>query len=229
MFYFDPIYFWWIFIPTLLISLGVQLYLKSTFNKWKQIRNHVNMNGAQVAQQLFTKTSLKSIKVEATPGEMTDHFDPGKNVVRLSNTVANQPTVASMAITAHELGHVQQYQTGSGLIKMRNFLLPALRFSPIVSYFAIFFGFYLNLVGLIWVGIIFFGIMVLFSIFTLPVEFDASRRGIKLLDEAGLLENPQDEKGAKQMLKAAGMTYLAAAVTSVLQLMYYISLANRRR
>ena len=200
MFYIDPVYFWWVFIPTLLLSLGVQLYLNSTFSKWKKVRNHVDMNGAQVAQQLFAKTDLKSVKL-----------------------------VASMAIAAHELGHVQQYQTGSGLIKMRNLFLPALRFSPIVSYIAIFFGFYMNMVGLIWVGIIFFGIMVLFSILTLPVEFDASKRGIKLLDEAGLLANPQDEKGAKQMLRAAGMTYLAAAITSVLQLLYYISLAKRRQ
>jgi len=229
MFYIDPVYFWWVFIPTLLLSLGVQLYLNSTFSKWKKVRNHVDMNGAQVAQQLFAKTDLKSVKLVGTPGEMSDHFDPRKNVVGLSKTVATQPTVASMAIAAHELGHVQQYQTGSGLIKMRNLLLPALRFSPIVSYIAIFFGFYMNMVGLIWVGIIFFGIMVLFSILTLPVEFDASKRGIKLLDEAGLLANPQDEKGAKQMLRAAGMTYLAAAITSVLQLLYYISLAKRRQ
>ena len=207
----------------------MQLYLNSTFSKWKKIRNHVGLNGAQVAQQLFAKTSLQDVRLEATPGEMTDHFDPGKNVVRLSKTVATQPSVASMAIAAHELGHVQQYQTGSALIKMRNFLLPALRVSPIISYFAIFIGFFFNMVGLIWIGILFFGIMVLFSIFTLPVEIDASRRGLKLLDEAGLLVDPKDKAGATQMLKAAGLTYLAAAVTSILQLLYYVGLAKRRQ
>ena len=101
-----------------------------------------------------------------------------------------------MAITAHELGHVQQYQTGSALIKTRGFLLPALQFSPTISYIAILLGLWFNMTGMLWLGIIFFGIMVLFSILTLPVEFDASRRGLKLLDEAGLMQSDQDRKGS---------------------------------
>jgi Zn-dependent membrane protease YugP len=111
---------------------------------------------------------------------------------------------------------------------MRNFLLPALQFSPTISYIAIMFGLFWNLTNLLWIGIGFFALMVLFSILTLPVELDASRRGIKLLQEAGLLKDQNDATGAKQMLNAAAMTYLAAAVTSILQLLYYISVANRR-
>jgi hypothetical protein len=149
-------------------------------------------------------------------------------VVRLSDPVASQPSVASMAVTAHELGHVQQYQTGSGLIKMRGFLLPALQFSPTLSYIAIFMGFVFNLTGLIWIGIFFFALMVLFSILTLPVEINASRRGLRLLGDAGLMESDQDSKGARQVLTAAALTYLAAAIASILQLLYYISVARRR-
>ena len=114
------------------------------------------------------------------------------------------------------------------MIKARGFLLPALQFSPMISYVAIMFGLFWNMTNLLWIGIGFFALMVLFSILTLPVELDASKRGIKLLKEAGLLKDPQDEKGTKQMLNAAAMTYLAAAVTSILQLLYYISVANRR-
>lgn len=226
--YIDPVYFWYVFIPAIVISLGVQLYLRSTFSKWSHVRNKVGMNGMQVGQALFQKTSLTDIPLQRTPGSMTDHFDPGANVVRLSDPVATQPTVAALAITAHELGHVQQYQTGSALISMRGFLLPALQFSPTLSYIAILLGLWFNMTNMLWIGIFFFALMVLFSVLTLPVEFDASRRGLNLLREAGLFQSKEDEQGARSMLTAAGLTYLAAAITSILQLLYYISVAQRR-
>jgi Zn-dependent membrane protease YugP len=227
--YIDPVYFWYVFIPTILISIGVQVYLRSTFSKWSKIRNSSGVAGVQVAQQLYAHTSLKPVRLERVKGTMTDHFDPGNNVVRLSDPVATQNSVASMAVTAHELGHVQQYQTGSGLIKVRGFLLPALQFSPTISYIAILFGLWFNMTGLLWLGILFFGLMVLFSLLTLPVEIDASRRGTRLLQEAGLMQNENDAKGSRAVLTAAALTYLAAAITSILQLLYYISIANRRR
>jgi len=228
MFFIDPVYFWFVLIPVLVISAGVQIYLKSTFNKWSSVRNSSGLDGMHVGQQLYDRTSLQAVPLQHTSGALTDHYDPGANVVRLSDPVASQPSVASMAVTAHELGHVQQYQTGSGLIKMRGFLLPALQFSPTLSYIAIFMGLVFNLTGLIWIGIFFFALMVLFSILTLPVEINASRRGLRLLGEAGLMESDQDSKGARQMLTAAALTYLAAAVASILQLLYYISVARRR-
>jgi Zn-dependent membrane protease YugP len=225
--YFDPAYFWCIFIPTILLSLGVQIYLRSTFGKWANVRNGSNINGLQVGQVLFQRTSLQAIPLQRIAGTLNDHFDPRANVVRLSDPVATQPTVAAMAVCAHELGHVQQYQTGSALIGMRNFLLPALQFSPTISYIAIFLGLWLNLVGLMWIGIFFFALMVLFSFLTLPVELDASRRALKLLGEAKLFQSKEEENGARAVLRAAALTYLAAAITSVLQLLYYISLARR--
>lgn len=227
MLYFDPAYFFYIAIPTLLLSGLVQMYLKSTFAKWSKVPNTEHYNGLQVAQTLFQRTSLQPIPLERTQGSLTDHYDPMSNVVRLSDPVSTQPSIASMAVAAHELGHVQQYQTKSPLITMRTMLLPALQFSPTISYMAIMFGLLFNIAGMMWIGIFFFGLMVLFSILTLPVELDASRRGLALLRESGLLESPQEAKGARQVLTAAAMTYLAAAVTSILQLLYYISLVQR--
>lgn len=226
---FDPNYLLYVFLPTMLLSLLVQLYLKRAYSKWSQVRNSNNMTGAQISQALFDRTSLDQIAVEVVPGDMTDHFDPRANIVRLSQGTATRPSVAAMAIAAHELGHVQQYQTGSALIKARNFLVPAVQFSPMVSYVAILAGLLLNIMGLFWIGIIFFGFMVFFTILTLPVEFDASRRAMVMLGEAGLLSSSEDRSGAKTVLRAAALTYVAAAITSIMQLLYYISLANRRR
>ena len=228
MFYIDPVYLWYVFIPVLVISVGVQLYLRATFTKWSKVRNSPGLAGVQVARALFDRTPLQPIRVEHVSGNLSDHFDPAANVVRLSDSTARVNSVSAMAITAHELGHVQQYQTGSALIRARGVLMPALRFSPMVSYVGILLGLWFNMTGLLWVGIIFFGLMVLFSILTLPIEIDASRRAMRLLSEAGLLSSLEDEKGSRAVLRAAAMTYLAAAVTSILQLLYYISVARRR-
>jgi len=228
MFYIDPVYFWYVFIPVLLISVGVQLYMRSTFNKWSKVANSSGVAGVQVAKALFDKTSLQPIRVERVSGKLSDHFDPGANVIRLSDDTARKKSIAAMAVTAHELGHVQQYQTGSAMIKARGFLMPALKFSPTISYIAILLGLWFNMTGLLYIGIIFFAIMVLFSILTLPIEIDASRRGLRMLREAGLMHAEQDVSGSKAVLRAAAMTYLAAAITSILQLLYYISIARRR-
>ena len=226
--YIDPVYLWLALI-IFVISTAVQLYLRNTYAKWGNVRNGAGLTGMQVGQTLYDRTSLEAIPIERTPGVLSDHFDPGTNVVRLSEAVADQPSVGAMAVTAHELGHVQQYQTGSALIKARGFLLPALQFSPTLSYIAILLGLWFNMTGMLWLGIIFFALMVLFSILTLPVEIDASRRGTRLLQEAGLMRSDADAQGSKAVLTAAGLTYLAAAITSILQLLYYISIANRRR
>lgn len=228
MWFIDPIYFWYVLIPTLLISLGVQIYLRNTNAKWSRVKNSSGATGTQVGKTLFDRTSLQAVRLDHVSGSMTDHFDPSANVVRLSDSTYNKNSVSAMAITAHELGHVQQYQSGSALIKARGVLLPALQFSPTISYIAILLGLWFNLTGMLWLGIIFFGMMVLFSLLTLPVEFDASRRGLKLLEEAGLMNSDNDRQGSQAVLRAAALTYLSAAITSVLQLLYYISIAQRR-
>lgn len=223
MFFFDPVYMLYVFIPTMLLSLGVQIYLKRSYAKWSKVRNSTNLTGTQVGEALFQRTNLMNIPLEVVPGQMTDHFDPRANVVRLSQGTASQPSVAAMAIAAHELGHVQQYQTGSALIKARNFLVPAVQFSPMISYAAIMIGLILNITGLFWVGIAFFGVMVFFTILTLPVEFDASRRALAQLQSGGYLAS--DEIGmAKKVLTAAALTYVAAAAVAVIHLVRLVML-----
>ena len=172
--------------------------------------------------------STSGIKFENVSGQLTDHFDPRSNTARLSDGVAKTPSVSAMAIVAHELGHARQYQDGSILIGMRSFLVPAVRFSPQLAYIMILLGLIFNITGLLWLGVIFYALMVLFSILTLPVEIDASRRGLKLLREAGLMQTEQDKQGSRRVLTAAASTYIAAAVTAILQLLYYLSLARRR-
>jgi Zn-dependent membrane protease YugP len=224
---FDLHYVLYVMIPTLIISGAVQIYLKSTYSKWRQVRNSAGETGAQVGQALFDRTSLKTVPFRRAQGELGDNFDPRAGVVNLSPAVATQPSVASMAIVAHELGHVQQHQERSALMAMRNFLVPAVVISPNIAYFMIFFGLILQLTGLIWLGVFFFALMVVFSIVTLPVEIDASRRGLRLLAEAGFMQTESDRTGARKVLTAAGLTYLGAAVTAILQLLFFISMARQ--
>jgi Zn-dependent membrane protease YugP len=185
------------------------------------------MTGAQVAQRIMRAAGLTDVRLESTPGRMSDHYDPRTHTVRMSMDVAAKPSVASMAIVAHELGHAQQHAERSGLIAMRNFLVPAMQISPTIAYGLIFAGLIFNATGLLWGGILFFGVVVLFMILTLPVEFDASRRGLILLRESGVMADQQEITGARTVLTAAALTYVAAAISSVLTLLYYLSLASR--
>lgn len=226
-FLFDPTYLLFVLIPTLIISGLAQLYIRSSYNKWGQTPNSSGLNGPRVAERLMRRVGLNA-GLERTPGQLTDHYDPRDNTVHMSESVADRPSVASMAITAHELGHAQQYAEGSFLIQARSFLLPAVQISPMFSYGLILVGLLFNLTGLAWVGVAFFGVTVLFMLLTLPVEIDASLRGLRMLDASGLMASAQDRQGAQQMLTAAALTYVAAAVTAVLQLLYYVSLVSSR-
>lgn len=226
--FFDVNYILLVVIPAAVLSGAAQLYLRNTYNKWGQTRNGVNLAGPDVAQRIMRQAGL-NVGLELTPGELSDHYDPGNHTVRMSPGVANQPSVASMAIVAHELGHAQQHQEGSALIAARNFLVPAVSIGPSISYILILAGIFLNLTGLAWLGVGFFGLSVVFMVLTLPVEIDASVRGMRLLDETGLFTEGQDRQGARAVLTAAALTYVAAAVTSLLQLVYYISLVRGNR
>ena len=237
MFFFDSLYLL-IFVVTLVISLAAQMYIKSAYGKWSKVANSHNLTGLQVGQELLRGTDLGAtyqiskgtgVQFQGIAGNLTDHYDPRTHTVGLSQGVATQPSVASMAIVAHELGHAQQYAAKSPLIAARSFLLPAVRVSPMISYGLLMVGFILNMTGAIYLGILFFGITVLFSVLTLPVEFDASRRGLKLLADAGLMTSTEDQRGARTVLRAAAATYVAATITAILQLLYYLALANRRR
>jgi Zn-dependent membrane protease YugP len=229
----DPLYLV-IFVVTLVISIGAQLYIKSTFGKWSQVASSSGLAGAQVGERLVqtsdfggSRGAATGISFKIVPGDLSDHFDPRTKEIGLSQEVASRSSVAAMAVTAHEVGHAQQHAEGTVAMKLRSFLVPAVTVSPMISYGLIFMGLIFNLTGLFWLGIIAFGLMVVFSILTLPVEIGASRRALVMLRESGLLVRSQDEEGVKRVLTAAALTYIAAAVTAILMLLYYISLARR--
>lgn len=225
--FFDFTYILIVALPSMIISGLAQAYVQSAYAKWRRTANSWNMTGYEVGQRIVQTSGLRGIRFEGTPGQMSDHYDPRGHIVRMSQEVANQPSVASMAIVAHELGHAQQYEEKSPLIGMRQFLVPAMQFSPMISYGLIMLGIIFNMTGMLWLGILAFGLTVLFMLITLPVEFDASRRGLKLLEQAGLMNNGGDAGGARQMLTAAGLTYVAAFISSLLTLLYYLMLASR--
>lgn len=225
--FFDFTYILIVALPSMVISGLAQAYVQSAYAKWHRTANSWNMTGYEVGQRIVQANGLRGVRFEGTPGQMSDHYDPRGHIVRMSQEVASQPSVASMAIIAHELGHAQQYEEKSALIGIRQFLVPAMQFSPMVSYGLIMLGIVLNMTGMLWLGILAFGLTVVFMLITLPVEFDASRRGLKMLEQAGLLSHGGDASGARQMLTAAGLTYVAAFVSSLLTLVYYLMLASR--
>lgn len=226
---FSSSYFLLVFIPAIVLSLGAQFLVSSAFSKWTRIRNSAGLTGQQAANKIIQTAGLQGVKLEGIAGVRTDHFDPTSNVVRMSQDVATTPSVAAMAVVAHELGHAQQYAENSIFIQMRSFLIPAMRFSPMVSYALILIGLLFNVAGFLQLGILFYGVVVAFMVLTLPVEIDASRRGLRLLNASGLMQSSDDSGGSRQVLTAAALTYVAAAVTALLNLLYYISLLNGRR
>ena len=231
--FFDPLYIL-VIIATLVVSGGAQLYIRSTYGRWGKVANAAGLTGAQVAEFLRDnarfgnrpgRDAITAIKV--SPGELSDHYDPRDRSLSLSEAVAHQPSVASMAIAAHEVGHAQQVAEGSALMQLRGLLVPAVSVGPSVAYIFIIGGIILNMTGLLTIGILLFGLAVLFSILTLPVEIQASRKALAMLESTGLVTTQQDRDGANSRLRAAALTYLAAAVAAVLTLLYYVTLARR--
>ena len=231
--FFDPLYIGLI-VATLLIAGGAQLYIRSTYGRWSRVPNGARLSGAQVAALLRDRAAfgdkpgseaITAIKI--VPGNLSDHYDPRDCSLGLSQAVAEQPSVAAMAIAAHEVGHAQQHAEGSALMQLRSLLVPAATLGPNVAYILIFAGLIFQLTGLVTLGVLFFAIAVLFSILTLPVEIGASRRALAMLESTGIITSPDEKRGAQSMLTAAALTYVAAAVTSVLTLLYYLTLARR--
>ncbi len=229
----DPLYIV-LFIATLVISGAAQFFIRSQFGKYSAVPNRAGLAGVQVGERIVqsvdfggNRGSATGISFKVVPGDLSDHFDPRTKEIGLSQEVASRDSVAAMAVTAHEVGHAQQDAEGTVAMRARAFLVPAVTFSPTLSYILIFMGLIFNLTGLFWLGIVVFGLMVIFSILTLPVEIGASRRALVMLRESGLMTTPEEEQGVRRVLTAAAMTYVAAAVTSILTLLYYISIARR--
>lgn len=229
--YFSSEYLLCVMLPALVLSGLAQLYVQTAYATWSKRANASNINGVQTAQQLMMLYGL-NVSLERTQQQLGDHFDPSSKVVRLSPAVASQPSVASMAIAAHEFGHVQQYAHNSPLIAVRGFIVPVAQIGSQFSMVLIIAGLLLNLTALALVGLLLFGGAVLFSILTLPVELDASRRAMNMLEGAGLLVTQDDRRGTQAVLRAAAFTYVAAMVVAILNFAYYAMLvlgSGRRR
>lgn len=231
---FSGSYMLWVLLPSLVLSLYAQWRVKSAYGRWSRVANANGLNGAEVARALMNARGLGHVGVERIGGMMTDHYDPRGKVIRLSESSV-QPSVAAMAIVAHELGHAEQDKTGDAMLNLRAALVPAANLGSGLATWLLVGGFALQSMGslglgsmLAWTGVLLFSAAVLFTLVTLPVEFDASRRAKAWLTELGLA-TPDEARGVNAVLDAAALTYVAAAAGAVLQLVYWISLLTGRR
>ena len=181
----------------------------------------------EVVRQILDKNGLSHVRIERIAGELTDHFDPRAQVIRLSDSVYGDSSVASIGVAAHEAGHAVQHATGYVPIRLRNAVLPVANFGSRLSVPLILLGLILSMQSLVEIGILLFSFVLLFQLITLPVEFNASRRAIRTLDEGGILAGAE-LTGAKKVLGAAAMTYVAAALTTAMQLLRLVLLSRRR-
>lgn len=231
--YFNYLYYYnWSYIlfmlPCIILTIIVQVSMNSTFRKYSNIRNSRGLTGAQAAQRVLMQKGVSGVTIEHVSGNLTDHFDPRTNVIRLSDSVYNSDSIAAVGVACHEAGHAVQHAEGYIPNKIRSAILPVANLGSRLSWILIFMGLVTSIFQpLLYVGIILFSASVLFTLATLPVEFNASSRALSCIKETGMLSEGE-YTGAKRTLQAAAMTYVAAAATAVFQLLRLLSVANRR-
>ncbi|MEW5718800.1 MAG: zinc metallopeptidase [Chloroflexota bacterium] len=227
MFYFDPMYL--VFAaPALLLAMFAQWKVSSAYDKYTKVRNAKNIPGIEVAKYLMRANGL-NLNVSGTPGQLTDHYDPRDKTLYLSQGVAQTPSVAALAIVAHEVGHAVQDAQGYTPMRLRAFLVAPANAGPWIGYILFIIGIFINMTGLVWLGIAFFSLGLLFALATLPVEFNASSRALQMLRSSALVGQGEVD-AAKAVLTAAALTYVAAAAQALSQLLYYVFIAlNMRR
>ena len=220
-------------IPALILSLYAQFKVKSTFNKYTQVAARSRMTGAQVAWQLLSASGIRDVEVEAVAGHLTDHYDPRDKTVRLSEAVYNETSLAAIGVAAHEVGHAVQHNEGYAPLAMRSGLFPIVNIGSRAAMPLIMIGLFIaysegGMGGMLLnIGIILFAFTVLFQLVTLPVEFNASGRAIELLERERILSH-EETVPTKKVLNAAALTYVAAAIASILSLIRFILIARRR-
>ena len=215
-----------ILIPALIFSLIAQLMVKGAFSKYSGVRNSRGYTGADAARAILDRNGLSYIRIEHINGELTDHYDPSANVIRLSDSVYNNDSVAAVGVAAHEAGHAVQYAEGYGPIKVRSAIIPITQFGSNLSTPLVILGIIFSSNVLITAGILLFCTVVLFQAITLPVEFNASGRAIKVLREEHFLDD-DEMKGAKSVLTAAALTYVAAMFSALASLARLLLIRNR--
>ena len=219
MFFFDPMYLLFA-VPGLILAMAASFYTKSTFAKYSKIAASSRLTGAGAAQRMLQAAGIYDVKIEMVDGFLTDHYDPKNKVLRLSSDVYMKNCLSSIGVACHEAGHAIQHAKAYAPLALRTVLVPATNICSSLSYIVIIAGFFLSK-ELILVGAILFSVAVLFSIITLPVEWDATARAKKMMVSSGIV-TPNEALMAGQVLNAAFLTYVAAAVTAVLTLLYYL-------
>lgn len=228
MFYYDP-YYWIILLPAMLISAVAQWKVSSAFRQYSKIRSSRGYTGAQAAEAVLRAHGVNDVRIERVSGRLTDHFDPRSNTIRLSDSVYNANSVAAIGVAAHEAGHAVQYAMDYAPIKLRNAIIPVCNLGSQFSMIFIVLGLILYVQALFAVGILLFSLAVVVQLVTLPVEFNASSRALQTLESSYLLDD-DELKGARKVLSAAAMTYVAALLVSVAQLLRFVlAFAGRRR
>lgn len=231
MFFFDPLYL--IFMIPALALMGItSWYVRHSYNKWSQVRASSGLTGHQAAQRLISTGNLYGVQVQGTAGQLSDHYDPRNKSLFLSPGVANSPSVAAVAIAAHELGHAMQDAEEYFPMRVRSMLVPAVNIGSNLGWILIMIGLLLRITDLAWLGVIVFSAGALFALATLPVEFNASARAKELLYQTGIIQTEEERRGVNQVLNAAALTYVAGLVTAIMQLLYYVLLVGgmgRRR
>ena len=222
-----------ILIPGTILSFWAQNNIKSTYRRYAQVNSRMGMTGSEVARTILHNMGISDVKVEAVRGQLTDHYDPRAKTVRLSQGIYDSNSLAAAAVAAHECGHVLQDKKDYKFMNFRAALVPAANIGSQFAPMLVMLGIFLSAMGqisllFIYIGIVLFVGVIAFHLITLPVEFDASRRALKLIDELGILQG-EENRGARAVLNAAAWTYVATAFAAFLQLVQYLLIANSRR
>mgnify|MGYP001778739708 CR=1 FL=1 len=208
-------------IPILVLSVWAQIQVSGSFRRYNAVNNRRHLTGAQAAEAVLRAHGVYNVGVRMTRGTLTDHYDPRDNTIYLSESVYYAPTIAAVGVAAHEAGHAVQYAVGYGPVRLRSAIIPATQIGSRLSFILLLVGLFLYNQALFFVGIVLFSLTTVFQLVTLPVEFNASHRAIETIEGEGLLA-PDELPGAKKVLRAAALTYVAALLMSVLQLLRFV-------
>ncbi|MBS4456262.1 zinc metallopeptidase [Tuanshanicoccus lijuaniae] len=211
-----------------MLVMYAQTRVKSTFNKFSEWETTNRVTGRQAAQTLLQASNIHNVSIEHIPGHLSDHYDSQNKVLRLSDATDQETSIAAVAVAAHECGHALQDAENYGFLRMRNAFVPIAQLGSSLSMPLLMIGLVMNLLSLVWLGIIAFSAALLFQIITLPVEFDASKRALVIMEQYHLVE-PDEIPAAKKVLNAAAFTYIASTLNSALTLLRFILMAQRRR
>ena len=216
-------------VPVLLLSLYAQAAVSGNFSRYSKVTNRRGLTGAQAAAGVLRAHGITDVGIARCSGKLTDHYDPRNNTIFLSDSVYDAATVAAVGVAAHEAGHAVQYAVGYGPVKLRSAIVKTTQFSSQASFIILMLGLVLYSQPILLLGIVLFGVVAFFQLVTLPVEFNASRRGLKMLTDGGYISYGSEEQAAKKVLRAAAMTYVVAALSTFLTFLRLVMMASRNR